>query len=125
MRRIRSNRRTLIRNASTVLHEVATNQINMKAEQVAIRAESQALENSTNTTALSLNLRLLNFERTLGRVTHNVHFMLRRLNDWKNEVKPNACSDGLLDLRAATVDIVRNAAYLVNDPNDSDGDFNV
>ena len=65
MRRIRSNRHTLVRNASTVLREVATNQINTQAAQVAIRAESQALENSKNATALSLNLRLLDLERTL------------------------------------------------------------
>ena len=51
--------------------------------------------------------------------------MLRRLNDWKNEVNPNTCSDGLRNLRAATMDIVRNAAYLGHDGNDSDGDFGV
>ena len=51
--------------------------------------------------------------------------MLRRLNDWRNEVNPNACSDGLIGLRAATVDIVRNAAYLGNDGKDSDDDINV
>ena len=125
MRRIRSNHRILIRSASTFLHEVATNQINLQAEQVAILAESQALENSTNGTVLSLNLRLLYLERTLGRVSHNVHFMLRRLNGVKSEVKLNTCSYGLLDLRSATVDIVRNAAYLGNDRNDSDDDLNV
>ena len=125
VRQIRRNRRTLIRNASTVLREVATNQINIQAEQDAIRAESQALVNSTNAATLSFNLRLQDLERTVGRVTHNVHFMFRRLNEWKNDIKPDTCSDELFDLRAATVDIVRNAAYLGNDGNDSDGDFNV
>ena len=125
MRRIRNNRRTLIHSASIVLGEVATNQINIQAEQVAILPESQALENSTNATTLSLNLRLLDLERSLGRVTHNVHLMLHHLNEWKNEVNPNTCSDEPFDLRTATVDIVRNAAYLGNDGSDSDGDFNV
>ena len=125
VRQIRRNRRTLIRNTSAVLREVATNQINMQAEQDAIRAESQALVNSTYTATLSFNLRLHDLESTLRRVTHNVHLMLRRLNEWKNEVNRNVCSDEILDLHAATVDIVRNAAYLGNDGNDSDGDFNV
>ena len=125
VRQIRRNRRTLIRNASTVLHEVATNDINLQAEQVEISAESQALVNSANATALSFNLRLQDLELILGRVTHNVHFMLRCLNDWKNEVNPSNCSDEIFDLGAATVDIVRNAACLGNDGNDSDDDFNV
>ena len=96
----------------------------MQAEQFEIRVESQAMVNSTNKTALSFNLRLQDLERTLGRVTHKVHFMLRRLNDWKEWHQPNTYSDELLDLRAATVNIVRNAAYIGNDGNDSDGDFN-
>ena len=125
IRRIRSNRRTLRRNASTVIREVAMNQVNIHNEQDAIRAQSDALINSTNAATLSFNLRLQDLERTLGRVTHNVHFMLRRLNEWKNDINPDTCSDELFDLRAATVDIVRNAAYLGNDGNDSDGDFNV
>ena len=86
---------------------------------------SQALENSTNATALSFNLRLQDLEGTLGRVTHNVHFILRRINDWKNVINPNDSSDELLDLRAATVDIVPNSAYHGNDDNDSDDDLNV
>ena len=85
--------------------------------------QNHALVNSTNATALSLNLRIQDLERTLGRVTHNVHLMLRRLNDWKNKVNPNNCSDELLDLRARTVEIVRNAAYLGHGGNESDYDF--
>ena len=61
----------------------------------------------------------------MGRVTHNVHLMLRPLNDWKNEVNPDTCSDKPFELRAATVGIVRNAAYLGNAGSGSDGDFNV
>ena len=123
--RICSNLRNVIRNASNVLLEVATNQIIIQAEQVQICAESQALMNSTNAATSSFSLRLQDLERTLGRVTHNVHFMLHRLNDWKNDINPNTCSDGLLDLRAATVDIVRDAAYIVHDGNESEGDFNL
>ena len=125
VRQIRRNRRTIIRNASTALREVPTNQINMQNEQAVIRAESQALMNSTNAATLSFNLRLQDLERTVGRVTHNVHLMLRRLNEWKSEVNPNTCSDELFDLRAATVDIVRNAAYLGNGGNHSDDHCNV
>ena len=69
VRRIRRNRCILIRNASTVMHEVATNQINMQAEHDEIRAESKALINSTNATALSLKLCVQDLERTLVRVT--------------------------------------------------------
>ena len=124
-RQIRNNRRNFIPTASTLLREVATNQVDMHAEQVAIRAESQAFENSMNAASLSFELRLQDLERNLGRVTHNVFLMLRRLNEWKNEVNRNVCSDEILDLRAATVDIVRNAAYLGNDGNDSEDDLNV
>ena len=81
-RKIRNNRRNFIRTASTLLREVATNQVDMQAEQVAIRAESQALVNSMNTATLSFELRLQAMERSLGRVTHKVHLMLRRLNEW-------------------------------------------
>ena len=88
VRQIRRNRRTLIRNDSSVLREVGTNQINMQTEQIAIRVESKALENSRNAIALSFNFRLQDLERTLGRVTHNVHFMLHSLNDWKNDINP-------------------------------------
>ena len=97
----------------------------MQAEQIENHAESQAQVNSTNATALSFNLRLQYLECALGRMTHNVHLMLRRINDWENEVSPNACSDGLLDLRASTVDIVRKAFYIGHDGNDSDNDFNI
>ena len=88
VRQIRRNRRTLIRNDSSVLREVGTNQINMHTEHIAIRVESKALENSTNAIALSFNFRLQDLERKLDRVTHNVHFMLHRLNDWKNDINP-------------------------------------
>lgn len=127
-RRVRQIRRpslSLICNASTVLRELAANQISMQAEQVEIHADSQAMVNSTNITALSFNLCLEDLELTLVRMTHNVHPMLRRLNYWKNEVNLNAFSDRLLDFRAATVDVVRNAAYLGHCGNYSDGDFNV
>ena len=123
VRRIRRNRHTLIRNASTVLCEVATNQININAEQVEPRAESRPLVNSTNATALSLNLRIQDSDRTLGPLTQNVHLMLRRLNHWKNEVNPNTCSDELLDLCTAAADIVCNAAYFAHDGTESDDEF--
>ena len=88
VRQIRKNRRNFICTASTLLRQVATSQVDMHAEQVAIRAESQALVNSKNAAALPFELRLQDLERNLGRVTHNVHLMLRHLNDWKNEVNP-------------------------------------
>ena len=108
--RIRWNCCTLIRNASNVLREVASNQIKIQAEQIEIRSESQALMNSTNAATLLFKLRLQDLECTLDLVTHNVQFMLRRLNDRKNDINLNICNDGLLDLRAATMDIVRNSA---------------
>ena len=110
VRRIRCNHRTLICNASTVLREVAMNQINILFEQAEFRAESRTVVNSTNAIALLLNLHVQDLERTLGRVTYNLHLVLCRLNDWKNEVYSNTCSDEILDLHAATVDIFRNAA---------------
>ena len=125
VRQIRHNRRTLIPNASTVLREIATNQVNMHNEQAVIRAESQALMNSMNTATLSFKFRLQDLERTVGRVIHNVHLMLRPPNECKNKINPNTCSEELFDLRAATVHVVCNAAYLGNDGNDSDNDLNV
>ena len=76
-------------------------------------------------TALSLHLRMQNLGHTLGSVTHNVHFMFRPLNDWKNEVNPNTCNDKLLDVRGAAVDIVRNAAWIGYDGYKSDSDFSL
>ena len=125
VRRIRRNRRTIIRNASTVLREVATKQIAINAKKVELPAESRALVNSTNATTFSLNLRIQDLERAFVRVTHNAQLMLRRLNDWKSEVNPNTCSDELLELRAATVDIIHNAAYLGHDGNETDDEFSV
>lgn len=125
VRLIHSNPHTLIRNASTVLGEFAMKQINVQADRVEIRAESQALINSTYAATLSFNLRLKDLEHTLGRVTHNIYFMLRRLNDWKNDFNPKTFSGEILDLHTATVGIVHSAAYLHRDGNESDGDLNV
>lgn len=61
--------------------------------------------------------------QNLGPVNHNVHLMLRRINDWKNEVSRNIRSDEILGLHYAAVDIVRKATYINHDYNDSDGNF--
>ena len=124
-RRIQRNRRNLIRNASTALLQFATNQIDMDAEQGKIIPESGAVVNSTRASLLLRNLRKQDLERTLDIVTQNVHLMLRGLNDCSNEVNRNICSNEILDLHAATVDLVPNAEYLGHGGNESDGDFSV
>ena len=56
-------------------------------------------------------------------MTRNVHLLLCRLNDWKNEVNGKICSHEIIELRTVIVDIVCNPVYLGHDRNEYDSDF--